>query len=79
MLVVRILDVVGGFHFCFPYLGFDLRVNLMISSLPQLFMVEVLDCWISIFFLKIGPSVTKVWYSPFSPHGSTLPSFLRSM
>ena len=51
----------------------------MISSLPQLFIFEVLVCWISIFFLKIGPSVTNVWYSPYSPHKSTVPSFLRSV
>ena len=51
----------------------------MISRRPQPFIVEVLVCWISICFLNMGPSVTKVWYSPNSPHRSTLPSFWRSL
>jgi hypothetical protein len=28
--------------------------------------------------LKSGPSVTKVWNSPFSPHGSTVPGRSRT-
>lgn len=61
------------------YLPFGLSVNFVISSLPQPLMVVFAVSWISICFLKIGPSVTKVWYSPLSPQRSMLPSFLRSM
>jgi hypothetical protein len=51
----------------------------VISSRPQPLTVEDLVSWISMRFLKMGPSVTNVWNSPLSPQRSMFPSFLRSL